>query len=107
MTCLFRIKPLDWRRTSFRRVTNSRTARTSETWKAATGILDTAEYRVWQAVGGRCFVEVPRIAATKDGGGFLTYGRKPVASIEAGKAYCQADWNARIAKHLEAIGGTV
>lgn len=46
-------------------------------------------YKVWQALSGRCFVEVPHQTIVKNTGTIImSTRRKEVKSIEEGKLFC-------------------
>jgi hypothetical protein len=46
-------------------------------------------YKVWQALSGRCFVEVPYQTTVKDTGTIImSTRRKEVKSVEEGKLFC-------------------
>ena len=89
------IKSLNWERTSFRRIKYNSKPRTSETWEARNKTL--GNYKVWQSVSGRCFVEIPRYWEEKGSGSkHLSNGRKECRSVEEGKKIAEAHWQQQV-----------
>ncbi len=96
------VKPLAWKRTSLRNVTADGKPTTIETWVARNPL---AEYKVYSAVSGRCFVIVPDITHYVLNNTLLS-GRRfhsgadelmgkpktPCASIEEGKRLAEEHW---------------
>lgn len=95
------IKPLDWQRISLRRVRVNGTRKTTETWRADTGVFGGVIYKVYSTVGGRVFMELPRVWRDKGEQVHVSAVKKPVASIEAGRAACAAHWHAACEAVLE------